>query len=155
MCLVCLNVMIAKSEDVETKDTLAVLKIVNTELQTIVDSLFIYEKNMDYYDSSLVFYIDVQHRNDITLLSVGSFHKILKSGNEIGCLTIKNHIFIVSSNCETNLFKKTGCKKRYDFYEPLEQNEDGSEGIVIDIYEDDSYTQWNYRLINGKLIKVP
>lgn len=146
--------MIVKSENIKTNDSLVVLKIVNTELQTIVDSLSIHEEDMNYYDSSLVFYIDVQHREGITLLSVGSFHKIMKSGSEAGCFMVKNHFFIVTSNYETNLFKKTKYKKKYSFYEPSERTEDDSGDIVIDIYEDDSYTQWNYRLID-KLIKIP
>ena len=155
LILFCFSIFIAKSDNHRKEDTLVVLKIVNTKFQTIIDNLLIHEKKMDYYNSDLVFYIDVQHRKGITLLSVGSTNKIMKSGYEIGCLTIKGKFFIVSSNCETNLFKNTQFKMKYNFYIPIESRKIDSEGVIIDIYEDDSYTQWNYRLKNGKLIKIP
>ena len=155
MFLVCFNVMIVKSENIKTNDSLIVLKIVNAELKTIIDSLLIHEKEMGYYDSNLVFYIDVQNRNSVTLVSIGSFHKIMKTGNEIGCFTVDNHIFIVTGKHESILFKKTRCKKRIDFYVPLEETENDSENIIIDIYEDDFYTQWDYRLVKGELKKIP
>lgn len=154
VCLVCFNIMSVKSENIKTNDTLVVLMVVNTDLKKVVDSLLTHEKNMDYYNSSLVFYIDVLHRESITILSIGSFHNAMKSGNEIGCFKVDNHFFIVSCNYETSLFKRTKCKIRFDFYKPLEEIEDDLEYIIIDIYEDDSYTQWNYILINGKLIKT-
>jgi len=156
LCFICFSVYVfEESANVEKNDFLPVLKIENVELRTIVDSLVEHEKEMDYYDSNLVFYIDIQHRKSITLLSTGSFHEITKSGNEIGCFTIKNHLFIVSSNCETGLFKKTKCKKKIDFYRPTEKEDDTLNDVAIEIYEDDSYTQWNYRLLDGKLIKLP
>jgi len=151
----CINIMIAKSENVNTSDSLIVLKVENIELKKIVDSLVEYEKTMEYYDSNLVFYIDIQYRQSIVLVSLGSFHDILKSGNEIGCFNEKKHIFIVSSNYETNFFKITKSKKWFEFYRPLEGIEKSSEDIVIDVYEDDSYTQWNYRLIGDDLKKTP
>lgn len=156
ICLVCFDALYAKSKNVETTDNLPVLEIVNTELQAIVDSLLEHEKNMDYYNSNLVFYINVQHQEDLILLSIGSTDKKMKLGNEIGCITIKKHIFIVSGYYETNLFKKTKRKKRYNFYVPMEQQTKNNckDKIEIDVFEDDSYTQLNYWLVNGKLIKI-
>lgn len=155
ICFACLNIMVVKSKNIEINDSLAVLKVENNELLNIVDSLLEHEKTMEYYDSNLVFYVDILHRKGITLLSIGSFHKIIKTGNEIGCFTVKNHFFIVSSNYETKLFKRTKCKRKFNFYQSQERINDSSGDVIIDIYEDDSYTQWNYRLINEKFNKIP
>lgn len=153
LSIVCFSVS-EKFENIETKDFLTILKINNSELRIIVDSLVKHERAMDYYDSNLIFFIDIQHTSSVTLLSIGSSHKIMKSGNEIGCFKIKNHTFVVSSNYETDLFKKTKWKKKFVFYKPVEEVNDTLEIISIEIFEDDSYTQWNYWLRDGKIVRI-
>lgn len=154
ICFVCFNIMFAKSENIGINDSLPILKVENNELLNIIDSLLEHEKSMEYYDSNLVFYIDILNRNGITLVSIGSYHIVTKIGTEIGCFTFKNNFFIVTSNIETNLFERTKDKIKFDFYQPQEEIYDSSGYVIIDIYEDDRYTQWNYILLNGNFIKI-
>ncbi|HPZ35818.1 MAG TPA: hypothetical protein PL038_01240 [Bacteroidales bacterium] len=146
--------MVAKSENIGINDSLPILKVENNELLNIIDSFLEHEKLMEYYDSNLVFYIDILNRNGFTLVSFNSNDKFIKIGNEIGCFMFKDHFFIVSSNIETNLFERTKDKIKFDFYQPQEEIYDSSGYVIIDIYEDDRYTQWNYLLLNGNFIKI-
>lgn len=145
----------AKSNDFKLQDDLAVIEIIDAELHELVDSLIENEKNMEYYDLNLQFYIDINHRKGITLLSVGSSHTLLKSGKEIGCVKFGEHNVIVSSNIDSSFFKDTGVKTEHQYYQPIEQKVDSSGIVMLDIFEDDSYTQWYYRVINGEFIKLP
>ena len=154
ICFVCFNIMVAKSENIGINDSLPILKVENNELLNIIDSFLEHEKLMEYYDSNLVFYIDILNRNGFTLVSFNSNDKFIKIGNEIGCFMFKDHFFIVSSNIETNLFERTKDKIKFDFYQPQEEIYDSSGYVIIDIYEDDRYTQWNYLLLNGNFIKI-
>jgi hypothetical protein len=52
------------------------------------------------------------------------------------------------------LFERTKDTIKFDFYQPQEEIYDSSGYVIIDIYEDDRYTQWNYILLNGNFIKI-
>lgn len=154
ICFVCFNIMVAKSENIVINDSLPILKLENNELLNIIDSFLEHEKLMEYYDSNLVFHINILNRNGITLVSISSTDIFIKIGTEIGCFTFKNNFFIVTSNHETNLFERTKDKIKFDFYQPQEEIYDSSGYVIIEIYEDDSHTQWNYILLNGNFIKI-
>lgn len=134
---------------------LSTLKINNAEFMTILDSLLKHEKSLDYYSDSLLFSIHVQKNNDITLIQVGSIgNRIIKRGDELGCFIYKEHFFIVTGgSIEETIFEITDKKENVSYYLPKDSI-DSSGVVYIDVYEDDTYTYWNYRYYEGHFYKL-
>lgn len=153
--LVCLSMfcLLSKSQNINTKDSLPVLKVENEQLLVILDSLIEHDKRCDFYDSNLVYIVHIQPTEYITLIQFTSSHKLIRTGNETGCFTKKNHVVIVRGSYDVTLFKKTRCKKAFNYYQPSD-GVDSNGTVIIDIYEDDSYTQWDYKYAKNNFTKI-
>ena len=129
----------------DTKDSLQILKVKNKQVLNILDSLIEHDKSCDFYDTNLVYtvYIQPTPHYGKYLISFSSSHKITKWGNEVGCFVTNQHVVIVHGVFNKALFKKTSYKKMFSFYQP-QDGVDSNGNIIIDIYEDDTYTQWDY-----------
>ncbi len=153
--LVCLSMfcLLSKSQNINTKDSLPVLKVKNEQLLVILDSLIEHDKRCDFYDSNLVYIVHIQPTEYTTLIQFTSSHKLIRTDNETGCFTKKNHIVIVRGPYDVTLFKKTRCKKAFNYYQPSD-GVDSNGTVIIDIYEDDSYTQWDYKYVKNNFTKI-
>lgn len=81
------------------------------------------------------------------------YNKLISTGNETGCFTKKNHVVIVRGSYDVTLFKKTRCKKAFNYYQPSD-GVDSNGTVIIDIYEHDSYTQWDYKYAKNNFTKI-
>ena len=153
--LACLSMfsLLSKSQDFNTSDSLPVLKIANEQLLVILDSLIEYDKRCDFYDSNLVYIVHIQPTEYTTLIQFTSSHKLIKTGNETGCLAKKGHFIVVRGISDDTHFEKTRCKKIFNYYQPSD-GIDSNGTVIIDIYEDDSYTQWDYKYNKGSFTKI-
>lgn len=140
----------------EQNDTLSELEIINSDLSNIIDSLISFEEGQDYFDSSLSFFIDIQNADSIMVLQIGSCSpKILKRGNELGFTLYKSKFIIVrGSEVDKSIFRITERKQVYSFYVSSEEYDQESGEVLIDIYEDDMYTNWVYKFSNGHFLKL-
>jgi len=124
-------------------DSLHIISITNSDLFTILDSIVFHEKQCVYYNDSLVFNVFVNDCNkSYTAIQIGAIgNDIIRVGNELGCFMHKDHMFIVKGKKVNEMF--FSILKKYiqiDFYESKME-----EGVInIDVYEDDSYSYWNY-----------
>ncbi len=141
LVLICL---IANAQN-DKNDSLQVLKVENKQLLIILDSLIENDKSCDFYDTNLVYTVHIQPTPYYGkyLVSFSSSHKITQLGDEVGCFVTKQHIVIVNGVFNKALFRKTSYKKMFSFYQP-QNGVDSNGNIIIDIYEDDTYTQWDY-----------
>ena len=153
--LACLSILgiLSKSQNLNTKDSLPVLRIENKKLLIILDSLIEFDRKCDFYDSNLVYIVHIQSAGNKSLIQFTSTHKLIRKGTEIGCFFIKGHNVLVRGTYNDTLFKKTRCKKRLNYYQPSDIIEP-NRTVTIDIYEDDSYTQWDYKYYNGSFTKI-
>lgn len=135
------------------KSELPILKCKNEKVNFILDSLFNHEKNMAYYDSDIDYYIDLQKKDTSIIMSIGSFHNIIKTGSEKGIYQYCEDTVIVSGFIEP-LFEIQNETISYNFYEPQVHEISDSSEVLIDIYEDDSYTYWNFLITNGRIYKI-
>jgi hypothetical protein len=124
-------------------DSLHAISITNKNLFTILDSIISHEKQCDYYNEGLVFNVFVTVRNksysDIQIGAIGN--DIIRVGNELGCFMYRDHLFIVKGKQEVEtLFSILKKYIQIDIYESKKEED----VITIDIFEDDSYSYWNY-----------
>jgi hypothetical protein len=133
------------------------LQIVNEELFVILDSIVDHEKQCDYYNPNLLFYIGI-HDNWIydKMLIIGSIgERIENSKSILGCFIYKNHLFFAEGKClDDTLFKSTNQKMKYHFA-ISKSGIDPKTGIMfIDSMDmqDDFYSYWYYIFENGNLI---
>ena len=136
-------------------DSLKVVTIINKKLPPILNSITIHEKKCEYYSDSLVFYVFINDRNDLySEIQIGSIgNNVIRSGKELGCFLYKDHLFIIEGVIEKSLFSFQNEFVKIDFQEI--NNKDGviEKGIInIDVYEDDSFSYWNYYYQNGNFI---
>jgi hypothetical protein len=153
--LACLSLfcLLANSQNEYSSVSLPVLKIENEQLLEIIDSLIENDKLYDFYDSSLVYIVNIQHAKYTTLVQFTSSHKLTYFGNESGCFISKGHLVIVRGFFDDTLFNETKDRKMFNYFQPS-SGEDSLGMVKIDIYEDDSYTQWLYKYDAGHFIKL-
>jgi len=147
--------LMARSQNVRNQfeESLPVLNIVNDRLYNILDSLIINDRKCDFYDSNLVYTIHIKKEKYFDLIQFSSNHKLIKLGKELGCFTYNNHTVLVSGDNNEKLFRITKRKVYFKYYKPS-GGIDARGNVIIDIYEDDTNTQWNYKYVAGALIKL-
>jgi hypothetical protein len=133
-----------------SKNYLNQLLIENEELTFIVDSILNYEKNCDYYSSDLLYAIHIHGQGGFSTLTIGAVgFKTIEIGNELGYFNHRSHVFIVYGYCLDNtLFSKSGKKKTFNYFKP---NNRDNEMIIYNI-EDDSFSFWIYKYIQGDFV---
>jgi hypothetical protein len=121
-----------------------VLKIVNKDLPTILDSIVDHETRCDYYKSDLLFVI-LMRGEDIIIGTIGE--KIKKGKNILGCFSHKNHLFFVEgTSLDETLFERTNQRKKYTFSVSKSGTDPKTGVFFIDSMDiqDDSYSYWEY-----------
>jgi hypothetical protein len=140
------------AENKSAKDCLSLLQIKNEKFTLIIDSIIVHEMNCDYYRPSLIFSIHLQVIDGTHILQIESigFEKV-RIGGEQGYFEYREHLFFVSgAYLEETLFLKTDKKKSFTYYQPYNCEE--SDELILDIFEDDSFSFWTYEYIDGDFI---
>ena len=114
--------------------------------------MIISEKRCQYYDSNLVFSINIRKSDSNYLIFIQSINdkNIVLGLKPYGYTYCQNHLFFVRGDYCENLFQKFGDKKIFKYleYNVSSTNEKNEE--VIYYYTDDSYTTWWFWYINKK-----
>lgn len=122
------------------KAPLSVVEIKDSTFITIIDSLIDFEKRCDYYKPDLLFSVFLHMDSTV---QVGAMEgRISEGAPNLGCFTYRGHLFVVGGReLNKDIFAVTDKKKTITYYEPSEK----------DVFqEDDSYTYWYYKYINGR-----
>lgn len=156
--ILCLGSVIALAQHKEKQIELQHLAIETQSLSSILDSIVLHEKKCHYYDSKLFFIISIKRYEDKTFLSISSLKDINLllsfSSGSYGYFYHQNHLFIVkgdrckdilSNHKEKRIFKYL----EYNYPDSLPKKE---EKITIYIFNDDSFSQWDYRYVNRKFV---
>lgn len=126
------------------KGFMPIVKVKDSTLLLIIDSLIDFEKRCEYYKPDLKFSVFLHMDSTVTIESMDD--RIYEGEPNKGCFTYHGHLFIVGGKkLNENLFTKTGKKKIITYYKP--SNKDLSP-------EDDSYTMWVYKYMKGKFTLV-
>ena len=147
--LIILSLLLSQScQASNDNDSTTVLKIKDDNFISILDSVINFEKQCDYYTSDLLFSVGI---NRDSIIQIGSIDQIIKSDDIHGCFIYKEHLFIVTGmSLRQSLFAVTDKKKKIKYYEPHEIYDPKSGVVTIDIFEDDRFTFWLYKYIDGK-----
>jgi len=144
--------LIANSQHTIKTIELSKLKIERDELVYILDSMIIHEKRCEYYDSNLVFGINIRKSDSNYFINIQSENdkNIVLGLKPYGYTYYQNHLFFVSGDYNENLFQKSGEKKIFKYlkYNILNTNEK-KERVKYTV-TDDSFTIWWFWYINEK-----
>ncbi len=155
LLILCFNsCSVSSQHTVKTKELLG-LSIIDTSLNTILDSVVSFEKNCDYYNDSLFFTVDVRKIKDVYELQIESSNNINNALDYfepiLGYLYYKSHLFIIYNPVSERFFKRTEETKKFKYikYDKTYQEEDS---LTLYHIIDDSFTIWNYWYINGNFV---
>lgn len=143
------------SQHIVKSSELSVLSIVDTSLNSILDSVLIFEKNCDYYSDSLFFTIDVRIIKESYELQISSSNNINEALDYFepiyGCLSYENHLFIIFNPVSERFFKRTEKKSKFNY---IKYDKSYQKGDSLTLYHiiDDSYTYWTFWYVNGVFI---
>ena len=131
-------------------DSTTVLKIKNEIFLSILDSVINFEQKCDYYTSDLNFVISICYDS---IISIGSETHITKDYDFYGCFMIKDHTFFVRGiSLPPSLFSLTDEKIVVEYYDSKETYDPNTGEVTFDIIEDDRFTFWWYKYIDGEFI---
>jgi hypothetical protein len=139
-------------------DTMFLFSVINSDFRGILDSFIIHEQQYEYYDSTVVFFVNINIYDsglNLWLFSgdknIGTEIKLAQSDYLKKMFVHKNHIFLSRINCFgliynnilNELFQKTDKKIVIVYYKNIETEIEEIESFFI---EDDSYfpTTWIY-----------
>ncbi|MPM94386.1 hypothetical protein SDC9_141532 [bioreactor metagenome] len=123
---------------------------------TVLDSIIDFEAQCDYYSPNLVYSIGLKCEGKDTInIQIGSLgYDIMKSKAHLGCFVYRGHLFVVSGRyLDKVLFYKTDERKIIEYYKSkgnIGNNQRNK--IILDIIEDDSFSFWIYKYINGNMV---
>lgn len=139
------------AQHMEKYNELTRLKIADKDICPILDSIVSHEKECEYYSDSLMFSIHIRNSENKFFISIESImdSNIVQGLNPYGYFYFKDHLMFVDGETCQELFLKTKETKLFQYidYDPAYQEKEE----VIQVYTDDSYSQWLYWYINGKL----
>jgi hypothetical protein len=94
--------------------------------------------------------------DDIFHVSIGPYgYHERKIGRPFGCFFSQGHLFIVSgSNYIGDLFRNTRYYRKVNYIEDDDAYDPSTGKIIIESYEDDSWSNWHYILKEDKFILV-
>lgn len=130
---------------------------INSELDSIVQAFVRHEVDMDYYSSDLILGLDVVNRDgglvvfhiSSSLRGTGDLYSDI---DYLGYTEVSNHLMLIVSadfSSFDEYFKSTSVKAL--FCPKKEELEDNS---ILNAYEDDTFTYWDFILRNGKLERI-
>ena len=154
MFILCLSDINVNAQHKEKHIDLSLLNIKQQKLLEILDDVVSHEKQCSYYDCKLLYSISVKKYEDNFFVIIESQKdiNILLPLGKYGYFYHKNHLFFVGGdNCE-DLFSTCGEKKIFKFldYDPSYQPKNSKR--IIYIFNDDSFSQWQYWYINKEFI---
>jgi hypothetical protein len=152
MFVLCLNSLNMIAQQKEKKINLLHLSIEDQFFSIILDSVILHEKKCSYYDYKLLFSINTQKIDEQFLISIESQLDInlLLPLSAYGYFYHQNHLFIVHGDYCEDLFSTCGEKKAFKYldYNPADFQKTG----ILYIFNDDSFSQWQYWYINNEFV---
>ena len=173
LTLVCLLEL--HTNDSKPMDTLRICEITEPKLYDILDSLIEFEKQCDYYNENLDFYIWIStYCKNIIMLQIGSdsiFH-ITPTPICISGFYINNHLFICRDTVDNPLIKRTNKWQLINIPRDLPYHIDTKQDVNHDnikiynseipdideinvaVVEENKYTKWYYGYYNKQFISL-
>lgn len=157
ICLICYKFSFSEVE--EHTITLRQYEITDSSIVQLLDSFLVAEQICSYYTDSLNLSIDICDWNgsigdsckesDTLSFTISSIiDKSVLFHNALGYFKYKNHLIVISNLASTKFFKVTDLKKTFHYFEEVIIDEKG-QTTQIPFIEDDSYTYWTYKYVNG------
>jgi len=146
------------SQVVSKSKTIPLLECENEDLKSILDSIFVSEKKCKYYSDTLLLSITfIVHPEDRKKYSVefetGTRKKsMFERGKDLGVIGYfmhSKHICLIYNYIPRELIVNTGRVTKFS-YKIINPKKQKSKRLLLDSYEDDSFSQWVYHFYNNK-----
>lgn len=136
----------------EKKIDLLHLKIKDESFLSILDSVILHEKYCSYYNFELLFSITIKKTGNKFFISIESQtdRNILLDLTPYGYCCYQNHLFLIYGHQCEYIFSTFG-KQVFNYHRTSFRSKKENK-IILDIFNDDSFSQWHYWYVKFRFI---